>query len=63
MALFFLDNTMEYDNRKNPIPLFLNHIFRIMDFNYQKQLKYEFLILNFIMMKILLLIIQLLLKD
>jgi len=36
MALFFLDYAMEYDNRKNPMPLFLNHIFRIMDFNYQK---------------------------
>ena len=36
MALFFLDNAMEYDNKTNPMPLFLNHIFRSMDFNYQK---------------------------
>ena len=36
MALFFLDNAMDYDNRSNPMPLFLNHIFRTMDFNYQK---------------------------
>jgi len=36
MALFFLDNAMEYDNRTNPMPMFLNHIFRAMDFNYQK---------------------------
>ena len=36
MALFFLDNAMDYDNRKNPMPLFLNHIFRTIDFNYIK---------------------------
>ena len=36
MALFFLDNAMDYDNRKNPMPLFLNHIFRTIDFNYVK---------------------------
>ena len=36
MALFFLDNAMDYDNRKKPMPLFLNHIFRTIDFNYVK---------------------------
>ena len=36
MAFFFLDNAIDYDNRSNPMPLFLNHLFRTMDFNYQK---------------------------
>ena len=36
MALFFLDNAIDYDNRSKPMPLFLNHLFRTMDFNYMK---------------------------
>ncbi len=36
MAFFFLDNAIDYDNRSKPMPLFLNHLFRTMDFNYQK---------------------------
>ncbi len=36
MAFFFLDNAIDYDNRSKPMPLFLGHLFRTMDFNYQK---------------------------
>jgi len=36
MAFFFLDNAIDYDNRSKPMPLFLNHLFRTMDFNYVK---------------------------
>jgi hypothetical protein len=36
MAFFFLDNAIDYDNHSKPMPLYLNHLFRTMDFNYQK---------------------------
>ncbi len=36
MAFFFLNNAIDYDNHSKPMPLFLSHLFRTMDFNYQK---------------------------
>jgi len=36
MAFFFLNNAIDYDNHSKPMPLFLGHLFRTMDFNYQK---------------------------
>ena len=36
MSYYFLDNAIEYDDRNNPIPNFLNYIFKGIDVIYQK---------------------------
>ena len=36
MSYYFLDNAIDYENKKNPIPLFLNYLFKAIDINYQK---------------------------
>ncbi len=36
MSYYFLDNAIDYENKKNPIPVFLNYLFKAIDINYQK---------------------------
>ena len=36
MSYYFLDNAIDYENRKNPLPFFLNYLFKAIDINYQK---------------------------
>ena len=36
MSYYFLDNAIDYENKKNPIPFFLNYLFKAIDINYQK---------------------------
>ena len=36
MSYYFLDNAIEYDDRHNPMPYFLNYIFKGIDVIYQK---------------------------
>ena len=36
MSYYFLDNAIDYENRKNPLPNFLNYLFKAIDINYEK---------------------------
>ena len=36
MAFFFLDNAIDYESRKNTLPIYLNYLFKAMDFEFQK---------------------------
>ncbi len=36
MSYYFLDNAIDYENRKNPLPNFLNYLFKAIDISYEK---------------------------
>ena len=36
MAFFFLDNAIDYESRSNTLPIYLNYLFKAMDFEFQK---------------------------
>ena len=36
MAIFFLDSAIDYENRKNAIPSFINYSYKVIDFDFVK---------------------------
>ena len=39
MSYYFLDNAIDYENRKSPLPNFLNYLFKAIDINYEKDIE------------------------
>ena len=39
MSYYFLDNAIDYENRKSPLPNFLNYLFKAIDINYEKDVE------------------------
>ena len=39
MAIYFTDNAIHYENRENPMPIFLNYIFKSLDYNFHKSME------------------------
>jgi hypothetical protein len=58
MALFFKDTTIDYENRKKPLPPYLNYNYKGIDLSFFKKLQFLFLLYNLFLMKIFLLNIQ-----
>jgi hypothetical protein len=39
MSYYFLDNAIDYEDRKSPLPNFLNYLFKAIDINYEKDVE------------------------